>query len=463
MSAALLETLAAALGPRGLTTAPADMAPFAVDWRGLFRGAPLCVARPATTAEVAAVLRACASAGVAVVPQGGNTGLAGGATPGDGAIVLSLGRMTAIRDLDPVGMTVTAEAGAPLQAVKQAAAGSGRLLPISLGAEGTATIGGVVSTNAGGVNVLRYGMTRALTLGLEVVLPDGTVVEGLRRLRKNNAGPDWAQLFIGAEGTLGVVTAAVLRLVARPRHRVVALVSCPDAAACLRLFERATTELGDTLSAFELIAGEALALSVAHLGVAAPVAPAALHLLIEAGSTLPGLPDAADALLAAAFEEGWATDGVLAASEAQANALWALREGISEAEIRAGKSAKHDVSVPLTSLPVFLKRVEAALADVAPDARLNLFGHLGDGNLHVNVILGPASDAAAITRAVHDLTVAFGGSISAEHGLGQYRVGEWLRLTPEPERRLAARVRAALDPAGLMNPGKGAPASLEGR
>jgi FAD/FMN-containing dehydrogenase len=453
-----METLRAALGPKGVLIG-AEVEPFATDWRGMFHGAPLCVARPATTDQVAAVVRACAQAGVAIAPQGGNTGLAGGATPQDGAVVLSLGRMTAIRDLDPVGLTVTAEAGAPLLAVKQAAEAAGRLLPISLAAEGTATIGGVVSTNAGGINVLRYGMTRALTLGLEVVLPDGTVVDGLRRLRKDNAGPDWAQLFIGAEGTLGAVTAAVLRLAARPRHTVTALLSCPDPDACLCLFDRAVTELGDSLQAFELISGESLALVARHGGPAAPGEPAPWRLLIEAGATFGGLAEAAEGLMAAAFEEGWATDGVLASSQAQAAALWALRERITEAEARDGPSAKHDVSVPLTAVPEFLRRLPAALAAAAPAARPNVFGHLGDGNLHANVLLSPDCDAGAVTRAVHDLTHDLGGSISAEHGLGQYRVAEWMRLTPAGERRLAGLARAALDPRGLMNPGKGAPAA----
>lgn len=453
----LTQRLAGILGP-GLLTEPADMAPYAMDWRGMFHGAPLAVARPASTEEVAAVVRACREAGAPIVPQGGNTGLAGGATPDASgrAVVLSLGRMTAIRDIDPVGLTVTAEAGAVLQTVKEAVAERDRLLPISLAAEGTATVGGVISTNAGGVNVVRYGMTRAFVLGLEVVLPDGTVVDGLRRLRKNNAGPDWTQLFIGAEGTLGVVTAAVLRLVARPRHTATALLSCPNAPACLALFERAVTELGDALSACELATGDALSLSARHGKRALPVEPAPYHVLIEAGSSLSGLDEAVEALLAAALEEGIATDGVLATSGAQAAELWALREGITEAEAKEGKSAKHDVSVPVTAIPQFLERAAPAIAAAAPDGRLNIFGHVGDGNLHANVILGPASDAEAVTRAVHDLTHALGGSISAEHGIGQYRVAEWVRLVPEPERRLSGLVRAALDPCGLMNPGKGA-------
>jgi FAD/FMN-containing dehydrogenase len=455
--AALPDRLGALLGPQGLLTDPADLDGVARDWRGMFRGRPVALLRPATAEQTAQALALCRAAGVPVTPQGGNTGLAGAATP-DTGVVLSLARMRAIRDVDPVGLTLTAEAGAPLIVAKQAAADKGRLLPISLASEASATVGGVIATNAGGVNVVRYGMARTLTLGLEVALPDGTVADGLRRLRKDNAGPDWKQMFIGSEGTLGVVTATVLRLVAAPRHTAVALLSVPDPEAALRLFDRAVTELGDSLTAFELIAGECLELVARHGGPAAPGEPSPWRLLIEAGSTLPGLREAAEGLLMAALEDGVATDGVLAESGAQAAALWALRERITEAEAHEGPSVKHDVSVPLTAIPDCLAQVRAGLARVAPGARLNVFGHMGDGNLHVNVLTTPACDAVAIARMVHDVTAGLGGSISAEHGLGQYRVGEWLRLTADPAQRLAGAMRAALDPDGIMNPGKGAPA-----
>lgn len=462
---ALLEELAAILGPKGLIADPAAMAPYVTDWRRIFHGRALCVARPGSTAEVAAVVRACAAHGAAVVPQGGNTGLAGGATPdASGAqVVLGLGRMTRIRDIDPTGLTVEVEAGAILQTVRTEVEGRGRLLPVAIAAEGSATIGGIIATNAGGVNVLRYGMTRDLVLGLEVVLADGRIVNGLRRLRKDNAGQDWKQLFIGTEGSLGIVTAAVLRLVPRPLHRMVALIAVPDVGAAITLFDRALTTIGDTLAAFELISATSLALVEKHAQLVSPVTGGAWYLLVEASSTLPGLREAAEGLLEAAFEEGWASDGVVAESEAQAAALWALREHVTEAEAREGRSLKHDISVPLNAMAAFLDAFVERLAGIDPAARPNVFGHLGDGNLHVNILLGARSDSEAIMRAVHDLAVGMGGSISAEHGLGQYRLGEWRRLKPLPEQALVGRIKRALDPDGRLNPGKAVPPAPTGK
>lgn len=452
----LIDTLTDIVGVSGVATGADDIAPYAIDWRRLFPGTPACVVRPKSTAEVAAVVRACSAAGVALVPQGGNTGMAGGAVPDASGrqVLLSLNRMNAIREVDPVGLTLEAEAGVILAVAKEAAAAKDRLLPISLAAEGSAMIGGVVSTNAGGINVLRYGMTRALVLGLEVVLADGRIVNGLRRLRKDNAGYDWKQLFIGSEGTLGIVTAAVLRLVPRPRHTVTALIAVESPEAALRLLDKAQTEIGDTLQAFELISSASIALVGQHAGLKCPIAPASWFLLIEAGSTLPGLRDATEALLAAAFEEGAAVDGVIAETGAQAASLWALREHITESEAREGKSVKHDISVPLTSIPVFLEETEAMLAKVAPGIRLNVFGHLGDGNLHYNVMIHGTHDAGAINRAVHDMVTRYGGSISAEHGIGQYRVEELQRTRSPEELALARRLKLALDPEGLLNPGK---------
>jgi FAD/FMN-containing dehydrogenase len=449
----------ALVGADAVVTDPAAMAPYLTDWRGMFTGRAACVLRPRNTAEVSAILRHCDGAGIAVVPQGGNTGLAGGATPDAGGlqVVLSLSRMAAIRDIDPTGLSVEVEAGAILQTVREAVAGAGRLLPVSIAAEGSATIGGIVSTNAGGVNVLRYGMTRDLVLGLEVVLADGTVVNGLRRLRKDNAGQDWKQLFIGTEGSLGIVTAAVLRLVPRPTRRMVALISVPELPAALTLFDHALSTIGEALSAFELISAPSLDLVARHFSLTPPVAGGEWYLLIEAASTLPGLHAAAEALMEHAFTEGWASDGVIAASEAQADGLWALREHVTEAEAREGRSIKHDVSVPLRAMPRFLSRFAAELARIAPEARPNIFGHLGDGNLHVNVLLPPDCAAEPVMRAVHDLVAGEGGSISAEHGLGQYRLGEWERLRPAPERALVTRVKRALDPRGVLNPGKAVP------
>lgn len=452
----ILDTLRGIVGPQAVLTGAEDMAPYAIDWRKLFPGRPACVVRPGSTQEVAAIVQACRAAGVAIVPQSGNTGMAGGASPDESGreVIVSLNRMNRIRQVDPVGMSVEAEAGVILQTAKEAAAAQGRLLPISLTAEGSAMIGGVVSTNAGGVNVLRYGMTRGLVLGLEIVLPDGSIVDALRPLRKDNAGYDMKQIFIGAEGSLGLVTAAILRLVPQPRHSLTALIAVESPAAALRLLDRAQTELGDNISAFELISGTSFALVERQCGLACPVAASPWYVLIEAASVLSGLREAADALLATVFEEGIASDGVVAETGAQAKQLWALREHISEAEIRSGKSIKHDISVPLSAIPAFLEATRIALERIAPDVTLNVFGHLGDGNLHYNVLIGAERDPGPINRAVHDVVARFNGSISAEHGLGQYRVSEWVRLKSAPEQALALSLKRLIDPAGMMNPGK---------
>ena len=452
----LQQRLTGLLGPTAVITEGSDLELYAVDWRKLFPGRPACVVRPSSTEQVAQIVRICHDAGAAIVPQGGNTGLAGGAVPdASGAqVVLSLNRMAAIRRVDPVGLTIEAEAGCILKVAQDAAGAAGRLLPISLAAEGSATIGGVVATNAGGVNVLRYGMTRSLVLGLEVVLPDGTVANGLRKLRKDNAGYDWKQLFIGSEGTLGIVTAAVLRLLPRPKHSVTALLSVADPAAALRLLELAQDELGDQISAFELISATSMQLVARHAGLKAPIAEGEWFVLMEAASSLAGLREAAETTLGSAFEQEIALDGVIAESGAQAAQLWALREHVTESEAREGKSVKHDVSVPLTEVPRFLIEAGQALAAGAPGTRVNAFGHLGDGNIHYNVLVDAGQDADVVNRIVHDVVAAFGGSISAEHGIGQYRVGELARYRAATEMDLARTLKRALDPDNRLNPGK---------
>lgn len=460
MSTDLIARLSAILGPSGLITEEADMASYAIDWRRLFPGRPLCVARPASTAEVAEVVKACRAAGARLVPQGGNTGLAGGAVPdaSGGEVVLSLTRMNKVRAIDPVGLTLAADAGCILKVAQDAAADAGRLLPISLAAEGSATVGGVVSTNAGGVNVLRYGMARALVLGLEVVLADGTIVDMARQLRKDNAGYDLKQLFIGTEGTLGIVTGVVLRLVPRPKHTVTALLSVPSPQAALDLLALAQEELGDTISAFELMSGYSFDLLKRHLSLTAPIAAGDWFVLIEAGASLSGLREAAESALAAALENGTALDGVIAETGAQATQLWALREHITDGEAREGKSMKHDVSVPIVAVPAFLEAADIAIAEGAPGAKVNAFGHLGDGNIHYNVVMAPGQDGAAINTLVHDVVARFSGSISAEHGIGQYRVDELLRRRAPAEIALALTVKRALDPDNFLNPGKVLPA-----
>ena len=449
--------LTEALGPAGVVADEAGMQRYLTDWKRSVTGEAVCVARPASTAQVAQVVQLAREAAVAIVPQGGDTGLSAGGVPlpAGRQLVLSLERMSAIRTCDPVGLTLEAEAGCVLQTAQERAKAEGCLLPISFAAEGSATVGGVVSTNAGGVNVLRYGMTRAQVLGLEVVLPDGQIVSGLRRLRKNNAGYDWKQLFIGAEGTLGVVTAAVLRLTPRPRHQATALLAVADPAAALALLALTQGEIGDQISAFELISPTSAELLSSQLGRTSPVqAGGGWLVLVELASSLPGLRDAAEALLAAAIEQGIAQDGVLAESEAQRAALWSLREHVTEAELRAGRSAKHDVSVPVSAVPAFLAAADQALAAEPDPPRVNAFGHLGDGNIHYNVLLGEAHDIARINRVVHDVVTAFGGSISAEHGLGQYRVAEWARVAAPEERALARRIKTLIDPETRLNPGK---------
>jgi len=444
------------VGELGVVTDAADLAPYSHDWRHMFHGAPLCVVLPRSAEEVAQVVRLCAQVGAPLVPYGGNTGLSGGATPDTSGrqVVLSLARMNAIRHLDVVGETLEVEAGCILQVAQEAAAEQGMLLPISLAAEGSARIGGVISTNAGGTNVVRYGMTRSRVLGLEVVTADGQIVSGLRRLRKDNAGYDWKQWFIGTEGTLGIVTAAVLQLTPLPTHRVTALLAVPTAAQALAVLRATRQAIGDTLTGFELMSGAALELVQRYQQLKVPLGASDWYLLLEASSSLSGLRDAAESLLEALLERGDATDGVVAESERQAAELWALRESISEAEGKEGRSLKHDVSVPISAIADFLQQAGAMVQEHYPGARVNAFGHAGDGNIHYNVIIPPGLDASDLNARVHDLVVTHAGSISAEHGIGQYRVSELARCRATAELELAQRIKRALDPAGLLNPGK---------
>ncbi|HRV77784.1 MAG TPA: FAD-binding oxidoreductase [Thauera sp.] len=467
MSDELNARLRTIVGAANVLEAEADMAPFLSDWRGRYHGRARAVVRPRDTAEVAAVVAACAQAGVAMVPQGGNTGLCGGATPlVDGAaVVISLARMNRIRALDADNDTLTVEAGCTLAAVQEAAQAAGRLFPLSLASEGSCLIGGNLSTNAGGVQVLRYGNTRELVLGLEVVLPDGRVWDGLRGLRKDNTGYDLKQLFIGAEGTLGIVTAAVLKLFPAIRSRAMAWVAVPDPRAAVRLLGMLRAVCGERVSAFEIVGRTALGLVLQHIpGARDPLAGApAWSVLVELSDPDVDAPLDAQlqAVLGEACAQGLAADAAVAASAAQAQALWALREDISEAQRIEGVSIKHDVSVPVSRIPEFLERAGAALAARWPDVRVVAFGHIGDGNLHYNLSKPAADDNAAfiartaeVNRIVHDLVCELGGSISAEHGLGQLKREEVLRYKPALEMELMRRVKQAFDPAGLMNPGK---------
>ena len=441
-----------------------DMAPYLEEQRGLYHGSALAVVRPGCTDEVAAVVRACAEAGIAIVPQGGNTGLCGGGVPQGRAVVVSTERLNRIRALDPINLTMTAEAGCVLATLQAAAEEADCLFPLSLGAEGSCRIGGNVSTNAGGLNVLRYGNTRELVLGLEVVLADGRVWDGLRALRKNNTGYDLKQLFIGAEGTLGIVTACTLKLFPRPREVQTALIALPEPQAALTLLAAARDASGDAVTACELIPRIGVELCLKHVGGARDPfdRPHPWLLLLELSSSRPGgLRQALESVLANALEQGHALDAVLAETGEQRNAFWRLREGIPEAQRKEGGSIKHDVAVATSRVPELLARATAAVEAALPGVRVVAFGHLGDGNIHFNLTQPSSDDKHAflarweeMNRIVHDIVAEMGGSVSAEHGIGQLKIAEMARYKSEVELDLMRRVKAALDPQGIMNPGK---------
>ncbi|MBO9649473.1 MAG: FAD-binding oxidoreductase [Variovorax sp.] len=465
-----LTALRAAFAGR-LVTDPTDMSAFLTDWRGKWTGRAIAIAQPDSAADVAAVLAWCGAHRVPVVPQGGNTGLSGGATPDDSgrALVLSLTRLNRVRRVDAVNNTIEVEAGVTLQQVQEAAREAHRLFPLSLAAEGSCTIGGNLATNAGGVQVLRYGNARELCLGLEVVTPDGEVWNGLRGLRKDNTGYDLRDLYIGSEGTLGVITAAVLKLHPLPAAQVAAFVAVPSPEAAVRLLELAQARIGAALTAFELMSDTCIGLVEKHV-------PAARHplnerspwyVLLEVSDTRSeaSAVEAIEGLLEAVLDAGLATDAALSSSVAQFRALWALREDISESQAAEGKTIKHDIALPIPVIPEFIEAMEAAIARTFPRVRLVVFGHLGDGNLHFNA--SPALEFASgegasaftaleapLNQLVHDAVAARGGSISAEHGLGVLRRDEAARYKSPVERKLMQAIKSALDPHQLMNPGK---------
>lgn len=454
--AALLRELDSICGTGALVTAASEMESYLEDWRGVYRGEALAVVRPATADQVSACVRACAAANVAVVPQGGNTGLAAGATPVglDRAIVLSTNRMRRIRALDAPGFTIAVDAGCVLEHVQEAAARAGRLFPLSLAAQGSAQIGGLISTNAGGTAVLRYGSMRSLVLGLEVVLADGTMLDGMRALRKDNAGYQWRELFIGAEGTLGIITGAVLRLFPRPAERSVALLGIDDLPQVIAAFAQLQDDLGDVLVAAELFGDRAVALRLEHEPhLSRPMERHPWYLLIEAASSLPGLQAGVERALERVLETGCASDALVAQSSSQAQTLWSWRETITENERRAGRSAKHDVSVAISEIPAFISEAERAVESEFPGTRAIAFGHVGDGNIHFNVLLGESATAQAVNSTVHAIVRTYRGSITAEHGIGRYRRGELAEHRSAAEMALMRAIKAALDPAGRMNPG----------
>jgi FAD/FMN-containing dehydrogenase len=458
--------LEAAVGAGNVLTAAPDTAPYLTDWRGRFHGTALAVVRPGNAAEVSAVVRVCREAQIPIVPQGGNTGMCGGATPDaqGGEVLLSLSRMNRIRAIDRDNATMTVEAGVVLAQVQQAAADAGLHFPLSLGSEGSCTIGGNLSTNAGGTAVLRFGNARELVLGLEVVLADGQVWNGLRGLRKDNTGYDLKQLFVGAEGTLGIITAAVLKLFPRAVSRVTALAALDSPEAAVNLLRTLKRALSDRLVAFELISGLALRLCRKHHpDLPDPLPGHTWYALVQAddSGTLATLNEQVEAAFGTAIEDGSARDVVLAQSADQAHSLWALRENISESQRREGPNIKHDISLPVSAIPAFLQSAERALITAFPGAEFVIFGHLGDGNLHYNLAAPAGADAQRFmdntpeaNRIVHDLVTERGGSISAEHGIGQLKREELKRYKSPLELELMRAIKHALDPTGLLNPGK---------
>jgi FAD/FMN-containing dehydrogenase len=463
----LIDRLRARLGKRGVLTDPADTAPYCEDWRRLYHGRTPAVLRPASVAEVAEAVRLCAERGAPIVPQGGNTSMVGGAAVSEDGdqIILSLSRMNRVRAIDPIDMTMEIEAGVTLKAAQEAAADAQCLLPLSISSEGSAQIGGVLATNAGGNNTVRYGNARDLVLGLEVVLPDGQVWNGLRRLHKDNTGYCLRQLFVGSEGTLGVITAAVLKLYPQPREIAVALCAVASPEAALELFNRLQQHDAAAIQAYEYMSGPGIELVLRHIpGAALPLAqPAAHYALVELATPRQGaeLRASLEALLAAALEAGLVADAVIAESGAQRAALWRLREEHSEAQKLAGASVKNDVSVPVSKVPELIRRATQACERLVPDIRCVPFGHLGDGNIHFNLVQPEGGDPDAFLARDHELmdavnavVRALDGSFSAEHGIGRlkpYMMPEW---RGGAELDLMRRIKATLDPKGLMNPGK---------
>ena len=475
----LLDRLRQRLGPdHVLRPGEADLSAWTVDWRKRYRGHPLALVRPADAAEVAAVMRACAAVGVAVVPQGGNTGLVGGGVPDASGtqILLNLGRLNRIRQIDAANLTMTVEAGCILQTVQQAAAAEGLLFPLSLAAEGSCTLGGNLASNAGGTAVLRYGNARELCLGLEVVTPQGELWSGLGGLRKDNTGYDLRDLYIGSEGTLGILTAATLKLFPAPAAQTTALAACASLAAAVALLGRARAALGAALTGFEVMNAAALDLVAHHFpALPRPFAggawPAWTVLIEQSEAGAPDEPGEAaaaratarfEALLAGALERGTIGDAVVASSLAQSRSLWALREHIPLAQAEAGLNIKHDIALPVSRIPAFVEANARALATACPGSTLICFGHLGDGNLHHNLQAPAGVDApsfllrheARVNDLVHDAVQAAGGSFSAEHGIGALKCGELGRRKDSVALALMRRLKQALDPLNLMNPGR---------
>ena len=472
-ASAFVEKLQAVVGDKGLITDDRDKHPYLTDWRENYLGTALAVVRPACTEEVAAVVRLCAAEAVAVVPQGGNTGLVGGGVPHEAGreIVLSLGRMNRILDVDTIGYTMTVEAGVVLKAIQDAAAARDRLFPLSLAAEWSCTIGGNLSTNAGGVQVLHYGNARQLVLGLEVVTPAGEIWNGLRALKKDNTGYDLRDLYLGAEGTLGIITKAVLKLWPKPKDIATSWIAVPSPEAAVELLSGAHAASEDNVTSCELMSRQGIDFVLKHIpGAIDPLAGRHdWYVLLEwsstrrrhAGGNEGGLDGKMEAYLDEAMEKGLVLDAAIAQNETQARAFWALRENHSEAQKKEGPSIKHDISVAVSKMPSFMKEGLAAMKKALPEGRPVPFGHVGDGNMHFNCQAPAGWDKArfmkhgdAISGAVYDLVVGYGGSISAEHGIGRLKVDELAHYRSKIELDVMRTLKRALDPQNIMNPGK---------
>jgi len=463
----LLERLAAIVGERGIVIGERERKPFETDWRDQYHGRAAAVVKPASTDEVARVVTLLAQLKIPMVPQGGNTSLCGASVPDDSGtqVVVNLSRMNRVRNVDTSNNTMTVEAGCVLESLQEVAEANGRFFPLSLGAQGSCEIGGNLSTNAGGTAVLRYGNTRELVLGLEVVLPDGRVWHGLRGLRKDNTGYDLKHLFVGAEGTLGIITAAVMKLFALPRSRATAFVAVDSPAAAVALLSRLREGCGERITGYELIARICIDLVLKHLPATRdPLASRhPWYVLVELSDSATGdaIGGVLEESLGAAVEEGLVPDAMIAASEAQRDALWKIREDITEAQRLESVSIKHDVSVPVSSVAEFIARADAALAARYPDIRIVAFGHVGDGNIHYNCSKSERQDsreffeqAADVNHIVYEVVNSLRGSISAEHGLGVLKRDE-IKLYKSPlELEMMRAIKNALDPHGLMNPGK---------
>ena len=463
-----LDEIKTVTGPSGYITELDAMQPHVVDWRGIYKGRAELVVYPKTTQEVADIVKICARAMMPIVPQGGNTSMCGGSVPLESSpsIVLCLSRLNRIRDFDKNNYTMTVEAGCILQKLQQIASDSDRYFPLSLAAEGSCMIGGNLATNAGGTNVLRYGNARELVLGLEVVLPDGQILEGLHALRKDNTGYDLKHLFLGSEGTLGIITAAVLKLFPKPQGIYAAYCAVSSVSAAIELLNRARTESGDCVETFELISRLVMDLVLKHIPNSQdPLNQRYQHyVLLELVSTAEDsreLYNRFETILGKAMEDGLILDAALAQSEVQRQAFWSLRENATESQKIEGASIKHDISVPISVIPEFYETAWNAVLEVEPEARLIAFGHAGDGNLHFNVAepeLGKTEDFIdnwdKINEAVHRTVHKYGGSISAEHGIGQLKREELAHYKTETALQVMQKIKTALDPNSIMNPGK---------